>query len=63
MDKEIDKNTDIGKKKSMIIESNETSYTELILLIDIKTSSNKVDLNIIKGCKTMDYPDCNDSIS
>jgi hypothetical protein len=54
--------TDIGKNKSMIIKSNEIAYTELILLIYIKTSSGKVPFNIIRVFKTKDYPDGNGAI-
>jgi hypothetical protein len=39
MDEEIDETSDIGNKKSIIIELNEIAYTELILLIDVKASS------------------------
>jgi hypothetical protein len=61
-DEEIDETSEIGKKKSIIIELNEIAYTELILLIDIKASSGKVAFNIIRGCKTKDYPDGNGAI-
>jgi hypothetical protein len=30
---------------------NELAYTELILSIDVKTSSGKVAFNLLKGCK------------
>jgi hypothetical protein len=51
---EIDEISDIGKKNSIVIKSNEIAYTELILLIDIKASSGKV-----RGFKTKDYPNGN----
>jgi gag-polypeptide of LTR copia-type/Zinc knuckle len=35
------------------------AYTELILLIDVKTSSGKTAFNIVKRCKTKDHPDGN----
>jgi hypothetical protein len=38
---------------------NEMSYTELILLIDVRISSGKVVFSIIKGCKSRDYADGN----
>jgi hypothetical protein len=38
---------------------NELAYTELILLIDDKTSSGKVEFNLMKGCKNKDYADGN----
>jgi hypothetical protein len=63
VDEEIDKTSDIVKKKSMIIELNEIKYIELILSIDVKASSGKVAFDIIRGCKTMDYPDVNGDIS
>jgi hypothetical protein len=63
VDEEIDETSDIGKKKSIIIELNEIAYTELILLIDVKASSGKVAFNIIRGCKTKDYPDGNGAIA
>jgi hypothetical protein len=55
--------SDLGKKKSMIIELNEIAYTELILLIDVKASSGKVTFNIIRGYKAKDHPDGNGAIS
>jgi hypothetical protein len=62
VDGEIDEKSDIGKKKSIIIELNEIAYTELILLIAVKASSGKIAFNIIRGCKTKDYPDGNGAI-
>jgi hypothetical protein len=59
VDEDIDETSDIGKKKSIIIKLNEIAYTELILSIDLKTSSGKVAFNITRGCKTKDYPDGN----
>jgi hypothetical protein len=49
VDEEIDETSDIGKKKSIIIELNEIANTELILSIDVKASSGKVAFNIIRG--------------
>jgi hypothetical protein len=63
VDEEIDETSYIGKKKSIIIKLNEMAYTELILSIDVKASSDKVAFNIIRGCKTKDYPDGNSAIS
>jgi hypothetical protein len=63
VDEEIDETSDIGKKKSIIIELNEISFTELILSIDVKASSGKVAFNIIRGFKTKDYPDGNGAIA
>jgi hypothetical protein len=54
VDEEIYETSEIGKKKSMIIELDEIVYTELILSIDVKASSGKVAFNIIRVCKTKD---------
>jgi hypothetical protein len=62
VDEEIDETSDIGKKKSMIIESNEIAYTELILLIDVKANSYNFDFTIIRGWNIEDYQDGNGSI-
>ena len=62
-DEEIDVESESGKKKSVIIELNEIAYSELILSIDIKTSSGKVAFNLIKGCKSKDYPDGNAALA
>ena len=40
-DEEVDKLSEEGKEKARIIELNEIAYTELILSIDVKTSSGK----------------------
>jgi hypothetical protein len=59
-DESFDELSDIGKKMSHIIELNKVVYTELILSIDVKTSSDKIAFNIVKGCKSKDdYPDGN----
>jgi hypothetical protein len=63
VDEEIDKSSEIGNKKFIIIELNEIAYTELILSIDVKASCGKVAFNIITGCKTKDYPDGNGAIA
>jgi hypothetical protein len=63
LDEEIDETSDIGKKKSMIIELNEIAYTKLILLIDFNASTCKIVFNIIKGYKTKSYSDGNGTIS
>jgi hypothetical protein len=43
-DEEIDEGSESGKKKSVIIKLNEIAYTQLIPLIDVKTSGRKVAL-------------------
>jgi gag-polypeptide of LTR copia-type len=58
-DEEYDEVSDLGKKMSRSIELNEIAYTELILSIEVKTSSGKIAFNIVKGCKSKDYPDGN----
>jgi hypothetical protein len=63
MNKEIDKTSDIGKKKSIIIKLNEIAYTEINSLIDVMASSGKVAFYIIRGCNTKDYPDRNGAIA
>jgi hypothetical protein len=50
VDEKFDEGTKSGKKKSIAIEMNEIAYTQLILSIDVKTSSGKVAFNLIKGC-------------
>jgi hypothetical protein len=40
-------------------ELNEVVFTELILLTDVKTSDKKIAFNLVKSCKTKDYPDDN----
>jgi hypothetical protein len=59
VDEKFDEGIESGKKKSIAIEMNEIVYTELFLLIDVKTSSGKVAFNLIQGCKSKDYPDGN----
>jgi hypothetical protein len=59
----FDEGTESGKKKSIAIELNEIAYTDLILSINVKTSSGKVAFNLIKGCKSKDYPDGNAAIA
>jgi hypothetical protein len=62
VDGKFDEGTESGKKKSITIEMNEIAYTKLILSVDVKTTSGKVDFNLIKGCKSKDYPDGNAAI-
>jgi hypothetical protein len=59
LDEDFVKSSEIGKEKSRIIELNEIVYTELILSIDVKTSSGKTAFNIVKSCKTKDHPNRN----
>jgi hypothetical protein len=48
-----------GKKLTIATDMNELEYTELIFLIDDKTSSVKVAFDLLKGCKNKDYADGN----
>jgi gag-polypeptide of LTR copia-type/Zinc knuckle len=59
LDEEFDNLLEVGKEKSRIIKLNEIAYTELILLIDVKTSSGKTAFHIVESCKTKDHPDGN----
>jgi hypothetical protein len=63
VDEKFDEGTESGKKKSIDIEMNEIAYTELILSIDVNTSSGKNTFNLIEGCKSKDYPDGNAAIA
>jgi hypothetical protein len=63
VDEKFNEGTEYGKKKSIATEMNEIAYTKLILSIDVKTSSGKVAFNLIKGCKSKDYPDGNAAIA
>jgi hypothetical protein len=63
VDENYDEGTESGKKKSIAIELNEIAYTELILSIDVKTSSGKICFNLIKGYKSKEYPDGNAAIA
>jgi hypothetical protein len=40
-------------------EINEVVFTELIFSIDTKSSEGKVAFNLVKGCKSKEYPDGN----
>ena len=42
-----------------IIELNKIAFTAVILSIDVKTSNGKIAFNLVKGCKSKDYPDGN----
>jgi gag-polypeptide of LTR copia-type len=59
VDEEFDEDSVTGKKMKNAIEVNELAYTELLLSIDVKTSFGKVVFNIVRGCKSKDYPDGN----
>jgi hypothetical protein len=57
IDESFDEASDQGKRMPQIIEFNEIAFTELILSIDVKSSNGKIAFNLVKGCKSKDYPD------
>jgi hypothetical protein len=62
-DEDYDMTSEEGKKLTIAADMNELAYTDLILLIDDKTSSGKVSFNLVKGCKNKDYADGNASMA
>ena len=54
VDDVFDEISEEGKKMTKVIELNEIAYTELILSIYVKIA-----FDIVKRCKTKDYPDGN----
>jgi hypothetical protein len=58
-DEEFDEDSVTGKKTRHAIELNEIAYTELLLSMDVKTSFGKFAFNIVRGCKSKEYPDGN----
>jgi hypothetical protein len=56
-DEEINERTEEGKVLMENADLNEMAYTELILLIDIRSSSGKDVFSIIKECKSREYTD------
>jgi hypothetical protein len=53
----LDEKTDEGKRMLRIIDLNEMAFTELVLSIDVSSSSGKIAFGIVKSCKTKDYED------
>ena len=53
----IDERTDAGKEKKRLKDANELGFEELILSIDGKSKAGKVAFALVKGCKSVDYPD------
>jgi hypothetical protein len=53
----FDVKSEEGKKKMIVADLNELSYTKIILLIDDKTRIGKIAFNLVKGCKSKDYVD------
>jgi hypothetical protein len=58
-DEEFDEDSVTGKKMKNAIQVNKFAYTELLLTIDVMTSFGKVAFNMVRGCKSKDYPDGN----
>jgi hypothetical protein len=59
-DEDYDMESLAGKKLTIATDMIELAYTELILSVDDKTSSRKVAINLVKGCKNKDYEDENE---
>jgi hypothetical protein len=53
----FDEKTDEGKRMLRIIDLNEKAFTELVLSIDVSSSSGKIAFGIVKSCKKKDYED------
>jgi hypothetical protein len=53
----FDEKTDEGKRMLRIIDLNEMAFTELVLSIDVSSSSGKIAFGIVKSFKTKDYED------
>jgi hypothetical protein len=53
----FDEKTDEGKRMLRIIDINEMAFTELVLSIDVSSSSGKIAFGIVKSYKTKDYED------
>jgi hypothetical protein len=53
----FDEKTDEGERMLRIIDLNEMAFTELVLAIDLSSSSGKIAFGIVKSCKTKDYRD------
>jgi gag-polypeptide of LTR copia-type len=58
-DEEFDKDSDMGKKMLNANELNEVAFTELLLSTDVKTSFGKIACNIVRACKSKEYPEGN----
>ena len=57
---ELNKEPDKGKKMMNIFDLNEFAH---ILSIDVKTSSDKVAFNMVKGCKSKDHTEGNTAMA
>ena len=52
-------NTDREKKVTELVELNELGYEDLILSINGESASGKVAFNLVKNCKTTEFPEGN----
>jgi hypothetical protein len=59
----FDDKTDEGKRILRIIDLNEMAFIELVLLIDVSSSSGKLVFRIIKSCKTKVYEDTHSGLA
>jgi hypothetical protein len=55
----IDEKKEDKKRLSRITDSNESTFTKLILSIDVSNSNGKIALAIVKSCKTKEFEDGN----
>jgi hypothetical protein len=62
-DEDYNMESEEGKTLTIIADMNKLAYTELILLIEDKTSSGKVAFNLVKGSKNKDYASGNASMA
>jgi hypothetical protein len=46
-----------------IVDLNELAFTELVLSIDVSSSSGKIAFGIVKSCKTKDYEDVHSGLA
>jgi hypothetical protein len=59
----FDEKTDEVKRMLRIIDLNEMAFTELVLSIDVSSSSGKIAFGTVKSCKTKDYKDVHAGLS
>ena len=60
---EFEEKTEEGRKLLKNADLDELAFTELILSIDVSSSSGKIAFGILKSCKTKDYEDENASMA
>ena len=59
----IDEKTDEGKRLLKIIDLNKLAFTELVLSIDISSTTGKNAFEPVKSCKAKEYEDGNAALS